>query len=264
MSNEIANQTQGLALATLDDMDKALRVFDQAGHKPGDLALKFAVASGLGMSLAQALSDVYIIEGRPSLSATSQLALIRRAGVRTRWLESSRETATLRMWLANDPDPFDTTYTIADAKAAGLVGRKTWASHADAMLRARCITKAIRMHCPEMLACTLYDPDEITVEEPVRVEVQRPALPGGAAVKREPAPMEGEIVSEAPAGCPPKLRDRLASLGWLADAEAHVQCDHPSWDAAMVQAVTAWATERKAREADASTVPSGDAAVGEE
>ena len=93
---------------------------------------------------------------------------------------------------------------------------------------------------------------------------QRPALPGGAAVKREPAPMEGEIVSEAPAGCPPKLRDRLASLGWLADAEAHVQCDHPSWDAAMVQAVTAWATERKAREADASTIPSSDAAGGEE
>lgn len=85
-------------------------------------------------------------------------------------------------------------------------------------------------------------------DEPAAPTRGAPALPGGASV----------------VGCPPKLRARLESLGWLADAEAHVQCDHPSWDAAMVQAVTAWATERRAREADAGTVPSRDPAGGEE
>lgn len=182
MSAEIVKAgPQGLGIQSYTDMDAAIRIFAQAGHKPADLALKLAVGAGLGMSLAQAVSDVYIIEGRPSLSATTQLTLIRRAGVKTSWIRSDREAATLRITLPGD-EPVDTTYTIEDARACGIAGRKQWASHADAMLRARCITKAIRMHCPEMLGCNLYDPDEMERPEPARREAPQQVIPGGETV----------------------------------------------------------------------------------
>ena len=131
------------------------------GENEGTALLRIALAESVGLSLGQALQDVHMIKGRPTLSATAQLALARRSGVRTRWIESTNKIAHLRLWIPGDPEPVDEAYTIEDAQRGGLLSSGTWKGHPRAMLRARCITAAIRAHCPEVLGGMVYDADEM-------------------------------------------------------------------------------------------------------
>ena len=142
-------------------LELARMVAHATGTKVPNALLRIALAESVGLSLGQAMSDIHDVEGRPCLSATAQLAVARRAGVRTRWLRCDAEVAEIQMLIPGDDAPVTHRYTIDDAQRAGLTGRKNWRAYPDAMLRARCITAAIRAHCPEVLGGSVYDPDEI-------------------------------------------------------------------------------------------------------
>lgn len=188
---------QGLGIATYDDMDRAMRVFCAGARmNPQETALKLAVGSGLGFTLAQCLSEIHIIEGRPSIGATLQLSIARGRGVRHDWIESTRTRATLRLHIPGEGAPRDTTWTIEMARESGLVREgkagSNWSKFPDAMLRARCITTGIRMWCPEVLGMTLYDPDEIrdsgTVDHVSAVGAPARTVPGLAPAPQIEAP----------------------------------------------------------------------------
>lgn len=156
-------QPVGIALSGVGDLDLVMNVLAKANaaSNPAEAVMKLLVGNAAGLSVGESLSQVSLIKGKPSIGAAAQLAQARRAGIRTRWVEDGTSgTATLRMWMPDDPEPVDTTYTQEMAKRAGL-GGDNWKKHPEAMLRARCITAAIRMHCPEVLGGAVYDPDEL-------------------------------------------------------------------------------------------------------
>lgn len=80
-----------------------------------------------GVPLMTAIQEVHVIENRPSPSAQLRLALIRRAGHEARFVETDATKAVLRARrreYRHDPDGWVTvTYTIADARRAGLLDR---------------------------------------------------------------------------------------------------------------------------------------------
>lgn len=145
-------------------------VAEATGGNPRQAMMQLALAESVGLSLGQALNDVHVIKGKPTLSANVQLAIARRAGVRTRWVVSTDTEATLRLWVPGDPDPVDETFTIDDAKRAGLANGDGWRKYPKAMLRARVSAAAIRAHCPEVLGGTVYDPDELRTIDAQPVE----------------------------------------------------------------------------------------------
>jgi len=129
----------------------------------------------LGFSPMAAAGSISIIKGKVSLSADATVALCKRspACLYLRLVASTEEVATYETQRHGDPSPTSLSYTIAQAKTAGLTGSQTWRGHAPAMLRARCGAAIARAVYPDLVA-GIYDPDEVAEivrSEPPRAEV---------------------------------------------------------------------------------------------
>jgi hypothetical protein len=94
---------------------------------PEAIVLVGALGAELGIPFITSLSEIHVIEGRPSPSAQMRLALVRRAGHEVEFTESSEEQAAIRgrrRERRDDPDGWVTvTWTMEQARRAGLTDR---------------------------------------------------------------------------------------------------------------------------------------------
>ena len=118
----------------------------------------------LGLSPMAAITGVHVIEGKPSASAGLISALVRRAGHKLR-VRGDAKSATCQIVRADDPDyTFEVTFTMDDAKVAGLTGKPVWKQYGPSMLKARAITQCARDACEEALFGLHYTPEELGAE----------------------------------------------------------------------------------------------------
>jgi hypothetical protein len=99
----------------------------------------------VGLGPMQALAKIAVIDGRPSLSAEAQRALILAAG-HDIWVEEATNTrVTVGGMRSNSDRPSKVTWTLDDAKRAGLAGRPNWRSYPRQMLMARATAELARL-----------------------------------------------------------------------------------------------------------------------
>lgn len=136
-----------------------------AGMKP--TTIQAIVAAGLEMGLQpfHALRSLYFIQGRLVMSVQAQLALARRAGVKIVELKDEANSCTVT--LARDTEKVTCTYTIEDARRAGLLEKtnSNWAKYPRQMLRWRAIGDALRIIAADVLL-GVYDTNEFTDIDP--------------------------------------------------------------------------------------------------
>jgi hypothetical protein len=145
------------------------------------------------------LTNIHIIEGKPSLSANLQAALVREAGHRLRvWTEGEGMNVTAICEIVRSDDPeftFRTQWGKAEAEAAGLGNKDNWKKYRRSMLKARSITECIREACPEVLMGATYSPDELGANtdemgEPVDLQqVPSADIPAPKTKERTAAPI---------------------------------------------------------------------------
>lgn len=226
-----ADETQlagpmGMAPRSFDDVARMAKALAQArGFVPSSYignapAIAAAIMTGLeiGIGPMQALREIHVIEGKPTLSANMMLALAIRAGVRHQWLRADEDEARIRLTRAGF-DPHEEAFSISDAKRAGLAGRGNWAKHPRAMLKARAISAAMRAYCPDVLGGSVYVEGEIEHEEP-----QRYSAPDEHDEPEPPMTIEAQFVeaerpATQPAGAPVRLdetRDEAELRSWVA------------------------------------------------
>jgi len=103
-----------------------------------------------------------IIHGRPTKKASVMLAEFRsKYGGDFEWVDDGEtgKAATITLtYKGSQKKPV--SFTMEEAKLKGLSAKPNWKMHLPEMLRARCITKALRMHVPE-IAAGIYDPHEL-------------------------------------------------------------------------------------------------------
>lgn len=136
-----------------------------AKPNPGAILYMLETAAMLGVNPMVGLTNIHIIEGKPSLSANLQAALVREAGHKMRIrVEGDGEAtvAVVQIIRADDPDwTFEVRWGRAEAQAANVLGKDNWKKYYRAMLKARAITECIREACPEVLMGATYSPDEL-------------------------------------------------------------------------------------------------------
>jgi len=114
----------------------------------------------LGMGTMAACRKLQVIKGTVTERADSQLARFKTCGGRAQFKELSEQRAVLVLRHPNG-DEHTETFTIEDAKRAGLASNDNYAKHPKAMLRSRAITAGLKSIGWEG-AVGIYDPDEIT------------------------------------------------------------------------------------------------------
>ena len=131
-------------------------------NNPGAILLAQEWAQTRGVDLLTTIQSVSFISGRPVIDATMQRALAMRAGYDIS-IEVDDSSATCT--LTRDGKPAgSSTYTIDDAKTAGLVGKDNWKKNPKAMLVARATAQTMRWHAPDVMV-GVFTEDEL--EDPV-------------------------------------------------------------------------------------------------
>lgn len=137
--------------------------------QPANLLWAMEMADALDVSLAQAITGITVIQGKPTMSAEMMRALVLRAGHRFTVTEMSDKAVTVTVARREWPDDVQKfTFTMADAQHAGLAGSATYKKHPKAMLLARATSMACRAVFPDVVSGMGYTPDEIGHHDPVK------------------------------------------------------------------------------------------------
>jgi len=172
-----------IAIRGLDDVERLAKIAVASGYtacrKAEEAAMLILTGLELGLSPAQSLRGIYVVNGKPVLSADLMVAVVRRSGLCESWrtVESTAERCTITTRRKGESVDATRTWTAADAKRAGITGKGIWQSYPATMLRHRVAADLAREVYPDVLM-GLYDPEELGGEPEVEgpVEAPRPVL----------------------------------------------------------------------------------------
>lgn len=161
-------QQHGLAdLAMLADRIARTGMVPSAfRNKPDEVLAVFLYGQECGLPVMQSLQLIDMIQGRPTLNAQGQRALILGAGhyIKTLSDESTPTVAKVKCRRSNWPEgEFDiVSFTIDEARSQGWLSKEAWKKGPADMLVARATTRAARRHFSDVCLGLAYDADEIT------------------------------------------------------------------------------------------------------
>lgn len=120
--------------------------------KPGNILVAVQWGAEIGLKPMQALVNIAVINGRPSLWGDAVIALVRSSSVCEYVLEGSDgDTAWCKVKRRGEPEQVR-TFSMADAKAAGLAGKSgPWSQYPARMRQMRARAFALRDVFPDVL-----------------------------------------------------------------------------------------------------------------
>lgn len=140
------------ALTFADYLSKSSIVPKDFQDKPGNILVAIQWGMELGLKPMQAMQNIAVINGRPSLWGDAVLALVRASPLCEYVYESIENgTATCRVKRRGEEEQVR-TFSDADAKQAGLIGKQgPWAQYPQRMKQMRARAFALRDVFPDVL-----------------------------------------------------------------------------------------------------------------
>lgn len=162
----------------------------KAINTPAKAVAVYLKGRELGLPFMQSMGSIHVIEGKPSVSAELMAALCfaRVKGFGMKIIQADNQACVIEYRRAGS-EPFRYSYSMDDAKRAGLTGRGPWNSHPAPMLAARNKGQALRLYCPDA-TMGIYAVEELTDDPNATWGDVAPAVtprPAAAAVKRDEA-----------------------------------------------------------------------------
>lgn len=127
-------------------------------QRPGDVFVAMMWSHSLGIPIVQGLQGIAVINGKPSLYGDALLAICMGSGQMADIEETvtgsaDNLTATCKVTRRGKPTPVVSTFSIADARAAGLLGKPgPWKQYTSRMLKMRARAFALRDAFPDVLS----------------------------------------------------------------------------------------------------------------
>lgn len=191
-----------------------------------------------GSDPVQAVQRYDCIQGRVSKKPQAMLADFIGAGGKVQWEECSNSVARAK-FTPPGMDSHIEEFTIEDARQAQLASKDNWKKYPKAMLKARCISAAMRAVYPNATSM-MYTPEEVEStpqdREPVNMfdTEARVAPEGYTELKTVPVNIHVEADDGTEQGSPwDELKsitgaaEYLKSINWL---EAHLPIDDLPFD----------------------------------
>ena len=127
-------------------------------QRPDDVFVAMMWSHSLGIPIVQGLQGIAVINGKPSLYGDALLAVCMGSGQMADIEETvtgnaDNLTATCKVTRRGKPTPVVSTFSIADARAAGLLGKPgPWKQYTSRMLKMRARAFALRDAFPDVLS----------------------------------------------------------------------------------------------------------------
>lgn len=174
-----------------------------------------AIMHGLeiGLTPMAALQSIAVVNGRPTVWGDGALALVRGSGLLA-WMQEYFEgaegtdgyTAVCVMQRAGEPEPIRRTFSIGDAKRAGLLGKEgPWRQYPKRMQQMRARAFAVRDGFADVLRGVSIREEMLDVETTTRAPT--PAGPPSPSAPPSPPPMR-DVSPPRPTAAPdPTMAD---------------------------------------------------------
>lgn len=187
------------------------------------------IAQAEGMHPAIAARDYHVIQGRPALKADAMLARFQAAGGKVEWLRYDDKEVTGKFSHAQGGTA-TITWTIEQARSAGLASKDVWRQYPRQMLRSRVISEGVKTIYPGV-AVGVYTPEEVQdfdVKPPVQTvhaeivaqaahATAEPVTASTAVITNtQPTPEVVEVVTDSntPQAAKKPFLDRVKKSGW--------------------------------------------------
>jgi hypothetical protein len=210
-----ATTTVGPRYDSFEDVKRIAQACAQSGwwkdsRDAAQAIVKIQAGLELGVPPVAAMTGIHIIEGKPALSANLIASQIRRSGVYDYRIREHDDEHCLIAFFRHKEEIGTSSFSMEEAKRAGVAGKGPWKAYPKAMLFARALSAGARWHTPDVFTGPVYVPEELgaAVDDDGNV-VTMPA-PAPARQAEKPAPRrsqegpavksgEGAPVTEAPA-----------------------------------------------------------------
>jgi hypothetical protein len=185
---------------------------DALRRRPAAIAAAILYGAEVGLDPMAALRSVVMIKGKPSLYAEAQVGLVHRAGHEL-WFEDTTSTRAIACGRRAGTDRIQRiTWTMDDAKRAGLAGQANYRTYPAEMLRARASSALVRaMFSDVTLGIPAAEelegePDNGYQEGPPPTEppAASPTPAAGRKRRRRAAPTPGPAAGPVEAPPPPE------------------------------------------------------------
>ena len=169
MSTEISvSKSTPVDLSKMESAYKMCQVLSKSDlvpksyrQKPENVFLAYIAGQPFGWDVTMSMRSFHIIEGTPSLKPEIQLALVRQAGHSVTVEKSSVDLVVITGKRSDTGDIATASYSIEDAKRAGLVGKGNWRTYPEDMLFARAVSRLCRRLFQDVLLGCAYVPEEL-------------------------------------------------------------------------------------------------------
>lgn len=253
--NQISVSNKGLQLSTLDDMWRFAQCVVKSGfapkgmEKPESVLIAVEMGYEVGLSPMAALQNTAVVNGRPTIYGDAALALVRGSGLLDFYEEKQVGAKgkddfgyCVTAKRKGDSSSYSETFTVADAKVAGLWGKPgPWTQYPARMLKFRARGFLLRDAFGDVLkgmrtyeeARDYIDVDAEIIDEAkpkqklfkAKTEPQKPTAEESPKVEEVEAPQSEEPKAEAPKS-DKSVFDELAER---LEAEGLTQAQLISW-----------------------------------
>ena len=170
--------------------------------KPEAAAAAILAGKSLGLDPMNALANIFVVSGRPSMYARTMAALVLQAGHTIRRVEATEQRVVYEGKRKGDTTFTRVEWTIARAQKAGYTSNKKYQTDPIGMLTAKCQAEICRVIAPDVLtgiAATSVEEVELDdLGEQVPAEAEAPKAKRTINRAKAPAPELPTVVHEAP------------------------------------------------------------------
>lgn len=181
-------------------------------NKPAQIAAAVLYGAELGLGPMVSLSKIDIVKGRPAPRAELGRALAFAAGHEI-WIEDQTNTkCTVMGKRRNSQHVHSVTWTLDDAKKAGIAGNPNYAKYPRQMLLARASAELVRAMCPEVLGgITVFAEEAVDIDTDVTPTVTASVADSPAGTRRRARPVKATHTPETATETPTATDDGQAN-----------------------------------------------------
>jgi hypothetical protein len=156
-------------------------------------AVKIMAGEEMGFGRVASMIGITFIRGRLTFSANLMAAAVRRSPVYDYQIKRHTNEVCEIEFIRNGRPVGTSTFTLEDARRAGLSQGENWRKYPRNMLFARAMSNGARWYCPDLFAGPVYLPDELGAA--VDGETGEPVSPPCNDENVAPEPVSYEYVS---------------------------------------------------------------------
>lgn len=182
-------------------------------NNPANVVIAVNLGQSMGLSPAESLYRINVINGKPTASAELIAAQVRKAGHKLRIKKDEKNlSVTATIVRCDDPDyPISVTRDASWAKQMGLASKDNYRKQPLTMLTWRAITAVAREACPEALYGVAYTQDEMYDLSPLKHEQQPQQQPQAVSAQVSNPQGNGTDLSEVRS----LFKDYMAARGGI-------------------------------------------------